>query len=135
VITAVDTDVFIDLFQDDPRHGRAAAEAMRQCIREGRLAVCDVVWAELASLFPTPRLLEEQMKTLEVEYLPLNHASASLAGEVWRKHHAHGRGRGRVLADFLVAAHAKVQCDRLLTRDRGFYREYFKGLTVFDPST
>lgn len=30
--------------------------------------------------------------------------------------------------------HAIEQADRLLTRDRGFYRHYFTGLTVLDPA-
>ena len=34
----------------------------------------------------------------------------------------------------LVASRAKVRADRLLARDRGFFRRRFDGLTVIDPS-
>ena len=45
-----------------------------------------------------------------------------------------GGRRQRVVADFLIGAHAQLQAERLLTRDRGFYRAYFTGLCVLDPA-
>jgi predicted nucleic acid-binding protein len=39
----------------------------------------------------------------------------------------------RVVADFLIGAHALVTCDRLLARDRGYYRDYFAGLRIIEP--
>jgi hypothetical protein len=134
MITAVDTSVLIDVFRNDPDHGRLSADALRRCIREGRLVVCDIVWAELAGLFPSRKMLEEQMGRLKIDLVPMERAAASLAGETWRQYRSRGGKRKRIIADFLIAAHAQVQCDRLLTRDRGFCRDYFKKLTVIDPS-
>ncbi|MFN2519768.1 MAG: hypothetical protein ABR525_01845 [Candidatus Limnocylindria bacterium] len=39
----------------------------------------------------------------------------------------------RIVAHFLVGAHAQMQADRLLTRDRGFCGAYFRALRIFDP--
>jgi hypothetical protein len=134
VITAVDTSVLIDVFRNDPEFGEASAKALRRCMKEGRIVVCDVVWAELAAVFPAKRAMEEALSVLSAEFLPMEQKSASLAGEMWRQYRSRGGDLARVIPDFLIAAHAQQQCDRLLTRDRGFCRDYFKKLRVIDPS-
>ncbi len=135
MITAVDTSVLIDVFRDDPKYCRKSAGALRICMQEGRLVVCDVVWAELASLFPSKNLLEEKMGQLRIDFLAMDREAASLAGELWRQYRSRGGARERVISDFLIAGHAQTLCDRLLTRDRGFYRDYFSKLDVFDPTS
>jgi predicted nucleic acid-binding protein len=134
MITAVDTNVLVDVFRDDARHCRRSADALRRCIREGQLVVCDVVWAELAALFPSSAELAERMGQLNVGFSPMSNEAASLAGEMWKRYRTRETGRGRVIADFLIGAHAMTQTERLLTRDRGFYRDYFADLVVVDPS-
>lgn len=39
-----------------------------------------------------------------------------------------------MITDFIVGAHAIIQCQRLLSRDRGFYRSSFSTLEIRDPS-
>lgn len=66
--------------------------------------------------------------------MPSSHASALLAGEMFRVYLQRGGKRGRVVPDFLIAAHAQTHAQRLLARDRGYYRDYFKQLTLWDPT-
>jgi hypothetical protein len=39
VITAVDTNVLLDVFGADPKFSPASAEALRRCLREGHLGL------------------------------------------------------------------------------------------------
>jgi hypothetical protein len=80
-------------------------------------------------------MLYDQMESLGISFLPMNRDAASFAGELWGQYRARGGDRKRVIADFLIAAHAKIQCDRLLTRDRGFRRDYFGDIAIVDPMT
>jgi hypothetical protein len=54
MITAVHTNVLLDVFGGDPRFGPASAAALRSSLSDGRLIVCDVVWAETCAAFPDP---------------------------------------------------------------------------------
>ncbi len=64
----------------------------------------------------------------------MNLIAAVDAGVHWREHRRRGGGRDRVVADFLIGAHAAISADRLLTRDRGFYKDDFSSLAIVDPS-
>lgn len=134
MITAVDTNVLLDVLGADAEFGEASASALRACAREGRLVACEIVWAELGSVFPAGDDAEIALAGLQVDFSPLDRAGALAAGDAWRTYRRRGGSRTRLVADFLVGAHAAGQADRLLTRDRGFYRTYFEGLEVVDPS-
>ena len=134
MITAVDTSVLLDVFGADPKFGEASAEAMRQCLKDGALMACEVVWAEAATAFPNGDKFARAMGDLGVSFEPMSDVAALTAAEVWRRYRARGGGRDRIASDFLIGAHARRAADRLLTRDHGFYRRYFTGLKVLDPS-
>lgn len=134
MITAVDTSVLLDVFGADPAFGPRSSKAVRTCLVEGRLVACEVVWAEVGSFFPTPEAAQEAMDRLGVEFNPVDQKAALAAGAAWKAYRSRGGRRHRVAADFLIGAHALTQADRLLTRDRGFYRAYFSRLRILDPA-
>jgi predicted nucleic acid-binding protein len=134
LITAVDTNVLVDVFIEDSTHYAASANALRRSIADGTLVACDVVWAETAAAFDSDDDARSRLATLGVRFLPTDARSASGAGAIWRAYKRAGGRRTRLLPDFLVGAHATHQADRLLTRDQGFYRKYFRDLRVLDPA-
>ena len=93
-----------------------------------------MVWAEVATGFQRATEAAEALERLEINFSPMRMESAIAAGAGFRAFRAAGGQRQRVVADFLVAAHAEVAADRLLSRDRGFFRRFFDGLEVLDPS-
>ncbi len=135
MITAVDTNILIDILEPDPRYGAASGDALTRCLAEGTVVACDVVWAEVATVYGDRQAeLLVAMETLGIEFSEVAQEAALEAARHWHAYRSRGGSRQRIAADFIVGAHALVQCDRLLTRDRGFYRGGFERLTVLDPS-
>jgi hypothetical protein len=135
VITAVDSSVLIDVLTAHPVHGRASAEALRRARGLGTLIACPVVWAEVSSWYGSDERVRADLDAAGVEYSDITLQTAVHAGQAWGRYRAAGGSRTRIIADFLIGAHAVVQADALLTRDRGFHRRYFASLDVLDPAT
>ncbi len=134
MITAVDTNILLDVFGADPTHGVRSRAALRRALSEGGLIACEVVFAEVAASFPSAVSAAEAMDGLDVAFSPLDRAAALTAGEAWKAYRGRGGRKERVIADFLIGAHALASADRLLTRDRGYYRTGFRRLRLIDPA-
>ncbi len=135
MITAVDTNVLIDVGVEDAATAREAAQALEACASEGPLVVCDVVLAEFARGFPPDEDPARWMSDYGIAYDPILEETAVAAGRIHARHsESSGQRSRRAVADLLIGAHALRQANRLLTRDRGFYRDYFRGLRVIEPA-
>lgn len=134
MITAVDTNVLLDVFTADARHGAASRDALRRCWAEGSLIACEVVWAEVAAAFADAAAASRALEGLEVAFDPLDRDTALAAGIAWQRHRSAGGARRRILPDLLIGVHATTRAERLLTRDRGFYHSAFASLAILDPS-
>jgi predicted nucleic acid-binding protein len=133
LITAVDSSVLLDLITDDPTHGSASERGLRKAMEQGRLVVCECVIAEIRPAFVSDAAFGQFLSDLGIDFLPSTRESAVLAGLHYARYLGRGGKSGRIVPDFLIGAHAKSQADRLLARDRGYLRDYFKDLFLLDP--
>lgn len=129
---SADSSVLIDLIGggDD---AQAAAEAIRQALHIGPLVLCEVALAELCTSLRGGSEVLQHLEEVGIAYSAMEPKSALRAGEMQRRYRQRGGNRSRTVADFLIGAHAMMQCDALITRDDSFYRDYFKGLKLIVP--
>ena len=130
---AIDSSVIIDLLADDPATAGGAEASLRQSLNIGPVVVCDVVLAEITTALRDGAEALGVLEEMGIGYATIESKSAVRAGEMQRRYRQRGGRRDRTVPDFLVGAHALLQCNALITRDGGFFRDYFKGLKIIVP--
>jgi predicted nucleic acid-binding protein len=132
-VIAVDSSVIVELLADS-EHADAAEAALRDALARGPVVVCDVVVAEICGSLRDGDQAMQALEDMGISYSAVEQKSALRAGEMQRRYRTRSGGSGRSIQDFIVGAHALLQCNALITRDAGFFRDYFKGLKVIVPT-
>ena len=137
-MTALDTNVLIDIEEGDTVTAELAVAAIERSGQESALVVCGVVYAELcarASRKPieVAAALNAARITIDADLPVQAWANAGIAYAAYRRRRetSGGGGSRRILADFIIGAHA-CQTGTLVTSDADFYRRAFPDLRVVD---
>ena len=131
--TAIDSNILIDLIGRRTAFTEASIAALDAARVRGAMVVCPRVAAEISGHFARPGDLDRALQNMEIGIRDFTVEALHLAGVAFLRYRQRSaKPKQRMLADFLVGAHALAQADALLTRDRGYYRTYFPRLRVVD---
>jgi predicted nucleic acid-binding protein len=135
--TAIDTNVIVGLWDAENTLHRAAREILDAAFERGRLVIAGVVYAELLaapgrSEAFVDRFCEQTSIGVEWELgeSVWRAAGTAFQGYVARRRRQKDGEARRMLADFVIGAHALVNGYRLLTLDAGVYAASFPRLAV-----
>lgn len=133
MVTAVDANIVLDTLVGNEAELSAAHAALDRAQREGSILISAVSYAEVAQRFRLKAKADDFFALLGCKVDPLDEETAFLAGQFAREYRLRGGTRTRILPDFLIAAHAQLRADRLLTRDKRFFKESFPKIKAVSP--
>ena len=130
----VDTNVILDLVQNDPVWADWSQQQLESASLQGVLCINAVIYAELSIAFDRIEHLESVLKQGEFRVEPIPREALFLAGKAFVKYRKQRGVRTSVLPDFFIGAHAAVAELPLLTRDQRRYATYFPTVELITPS-
>jgi predicted nucleic acid-binding protein len=133
VTTFVDTNVLIDLVQDDATWGQWSEEQLFAALQKGNLYINAVGYAELVPAFDDMPALDAFLKLAKITLKDISRPAAYLAGEAFLRYRKSKGTKTGVLADFFIGAQAQAEGWTILTRDAARYKTYFSGVKLVCP--
>ncbi len=141
MITVIDTNIIVGVLEGDDATAEHLATVIDRLADHGSLFITPVVYAELlAAPSRSPAIIDAFLQETPVRVdWELDEAVWRAAGLAYRAYgqqrrtEADGLAPRRILADFIIGAHALHRRATLLTWDDSVYRTYFSSLTIVAP--
>jgi predicted nucleic acid-binding protein len=129
----VDTNVLLDVFNNDPVWADWSQQQLNAASLRDRLAINPVVYAESSARFARIEDIDAALTSVDIVVAEMPRAALFLAGQAFQTYRRRGGVRPGLLPDFFVGAHAASLGAPLITRDLKRYRSYFPTLELIAP--
>lgn len=129
----VDTNVLVDVLEDDPQWAEWSIGQLRAQSKIHRLAINPIIYSELSLTFSTVEALDETIADLGLAMIEMPPPALFLAGKAFVRYRRQAGTKSNVLGDFFIGAHAAVSRYPLLTRDTRRYSFYFADVKLIAP--
>jgi predicted nucleic acid-binding protein len=129
----VDTNVLVDVLEDDPQWADWSVGQLRAQSKIHRLAINPIIYSELSLTFSTVEELDSAIEDLDLAMVEIPRPALFLAGKAFIRYRRQGDTKTNVLGDFFIGAHAAVSGHAVLTRDTRRYASYFPSVVMVSP--
>lgn len=131
----VDTNVLVDVLEDDPAWADWSISQLRAQSKIHRLAINPIIYSELSLTFSTVEALDQTLDELGLVMVEIPRPALFLAGKAFVRYRRQGGSKSNVLGDFFIGAHAAVSGYPVLTRDTRRYTSYFPSVILISPES
>lgn len=129
----VDTNVLVDVLEDDPEWAEWSISQLRAQSKIHRLAINPIIYSEMSLTFSTVEVLDQILDELGLVMVEIPRPALFLAGKAFVRYRRQGGSKSNVLGDFFIGAHAAVSGYTILTRDIRRYKSYFPSVILIAP--
>lgn len=129
----VDTNVLVDVLQNDPDWADWSISQLQAQSKVHRLTINPIIYSELSLTFSSVEALDAQLESMQLHLLEIPRPALFLAGKAFVQYRRIGGSKTNVLSDFLIGAHAAVSDLPVLTRDPHRYARYFPTVRLVTP--
>ena len=132
-MTIADTNVLVDVLGAEESWLSWSTAALDEAMRNDGVVINSVIYAEISPRFADAKAVDAFLLQSELRFETLSREMLHAAGAAHRSYRRNGGEKNRMLADFLIGAHALLSGQAIITRDPKPYRTYFPTVRLITP--